>query len=1134
MSDDRPAIPADTQFIVRTRSGHQCSVDGVTSALEFAHIIDWAESHDHSPENLLLLCANCHTRSHKEKWSRKTLRYYRDHPFVTRGDARAYRPTRLPYPSLGPLFKGREDFLIDLRTSLEASPAAAIRGHTVHGMGGVGKTRAAVEYAWRFAGEYEALLFVEADSPEALSRNLATLCATIALNLPQQHEPEQAKQEQSVMRWLQTHPGWLLIIDNADTKEALVAVEGRLAQLRDGHVIITTRRTNCSGSFESLDLDVLAQEDAADFLLARTEGHRTTTSDDEVLALELAGHLGGLALALEQAAAYIRELRLSFADYVTRWLSVSTEALAWHDEATMHYPRSLAITYQTSIDQLSDPAREFFRVLSWFAPDPIPFFALDSEHAPDCARALLAELENLSLARRNEDGSSFAVHRLIQEITRQQALALVGLAPEYRYGLVADHPDANSPHDESAQTHPYPSALATALTWIAIIFPCRTDDVRTWSFAEPLVPHVRAIALHAAAHRIIEPTTHLLNCAALLYKKKAQYSVAEPLYRYALAIDDDCFGSEHPNVAGHLNNLAALLEATGRYEEAEPLYRRALVINETAFGPNHTSVAFNLNNLAHLLQATNRLAQAEPLMRRALDIDEATLGSDHPNVARDLNNLGTLLQATGRLAEAEPLMRRAIAIDQAATGLAHPDVARDIMNLASLLLATDRGAEGEPLMRQALAIDEAAFGSIHPEVAVDLCNLALLLKRTQQFAEAEQLMRRALAINEAALGSDHPDVARDITNLATLLQATNRLAEAEPLMRRALVIDEVTLGCTHPKVARDLDNLALLLQAANRLAEAEPLIRRALDINETVLGKDHFTVAARLNNLAQLLMATNRLAEAEPLIRRAIAILKASFGENHPQFAVTLNNLAQLLQATNRLAEAEPIMRRVVAILIGLFGENHSQVAIALNNLALLLQATNRVEEAEPLIRQSLSITEAVLGNTHPDFAVACNNLAQFLQDANRLTEAEPLMRHALAITKAAFGESHPKVAIRLNNLARLLQATNQLEEAEPLMWQALGIWEDSLGANHPQVATGLNNLAILMCDTNRLVEAKPLMGRQLDILVEFTHVTGHPHPHLEGARRNYFALLVKTGASHAQAAAEIDKILDPIRGIIS
>ncbi len=312
-------------------------------------------------------------------------------------------------------------------------------------------------------------------------------------------------------------------------------------------------------------------------------------------------------------------------------------------------------------------------------------------------------------------------------------------------------------------------------------------------------------------------------------------------------------GSNHPGVAGLLDQQATLLQVIARYGEAEPLFRRALAIDEASYGPDHADVAIDLNNLALLLQATNCLAEAEPLMRRALAIDEASYGPNHSNVAIRINNLAGLLQATNRLAEAEPLMRRGMAIFEASYGPDHPNLATCLNNLAGLLKDTNRLEEAEPLMRRALAIDEASYGPDHSNVAIRLNNLAQLLKATNRLAEAEPLMRRVLAIFETSHGSDHPNLATCLNNLALLLQATNCLAEAEPLMRRALVIDEASYGPDHPKVAIRLNNLALLLKDTNRLTEAEPLSARATRIYLASLGIDHPTCQKLKGNYLKIL-----------------------------------------------------------------------------------------------------------------------------------------------------------------------------------------------------------------------------------------------------------------------------------------
>ncbi len=291
----------------------------------------------------------------------------------------------------------------------------------------------------------------------------------------------------------------------------------------------------------------------------------------------------------------------------------------------------------------------------------------------------------------------------------------------------------------------------------------------------------------------------------------------------------------------------------------------------------------------------------------------------------------------------------------------------------------------------------------------------------------------------------------------------------------------------------------------------------------TIAGNDTLI----LNDMAAVYYANAEYKEAEPLMERALKIDEASFGKDHPNIAIRLNNLAQLYKATNRLKEAEPLMERALKIDEASFGKDHPKIAIRLNNLAQLYQDTNRLKEAEPLMERALKIDEASLGKDHPDVAIRLNNLAQLYQDTNRLKEAEPLMERALKIDEASLGKEHPKIAIDLNNLAALYQVTNRFKEAEPLMERALKIDKTSLGKEHPDVAIDLNNLAQLYKATNRLKEAEPLMERHLVIFLQFAHQTGHRHPHLEDAIKNYIALLTQMGYSKEEIHARL-KCLAP------
>ena len=850
-----------------------------------------------------------------------------------------FRPSNLPGIYAGSLFLGRDDFLLKLRASLVKKANATAITHTaaaagIAGLGGVGKTHAAIEYARRHQADYTATLFVSGDSPDRLNSSFSALFDVLHLGSPNEVQRDQSVRITAVKNWFTSHRDWLLIADNVDDKTAAATLTSYFGSLATGHVLITSCLQNWGKNVEALNIEVLSPADSTELLLQLTEEKRQRTDDEAAQARRLADLLEGLPLALHQAAGYINEQRLTFADYIAQYEEEATGLLHWFESHLIPYqrldydtPKPVLITWKTSFVKLDPDTRFWLLVFAHFASDPIPEFLLD--FAPDeedevktrhrSAKRALAQAETYSLLTRYEDPPRFKLHRLVQHILR----------------LTTSEPDRIA-------------ALAMGIQIFVENDPGDPTDVRTWKQWNPLQSHAVSFVAHAPDVPAPERLSWLLNQLAVLLSTKSLHAEAEPLMRRALVIDETSFGKDHPAVATRLNNLAQLLNDTNRLTEAEPLMRRALAIDEAGFGSDHPAVALDLNNLAALLKATNRLAEAEPLMRRALVIDEVSFGKDHPNVSRDLNNLAGLLKATNRLAEAEPLMRRALVIVEASYGPDHPNVAIRLNNLAGLLQDTNRPTEAEPLMRRALAINEVSYGPEHPAVAIDLNNLVTFLQDTNRVAEAEPLMRRALAIDEVSYGKDHPNVAIRLNNLVTLFYETNRLAEAEPLMRRALAIDEVSYGKDHPNVSRDLNNLAQLLQATKRRAEAEPLMRRALTIDEASFGKDHPTVANRLNNLAQLLKDTNRLSEAEPLMRRALTIDEASYGPEHPNVAIHLNNLAQLLQDTKRLAEAEPLMRRAVLIFAQFTARSdyeHPHLQVACRNYHGLLAANGLTEK---------------------------------------------------------------------------------------------------------------------------------------------------------------------------------------------
>ncbi|MGB8261190.1 MAG: TIR domain-containing protein [Terracidiphilus sp.] len=182
------------------------------------------------------------------------------------------QPGNLPFGTIGTLFKGRDEDIAALAGHLAENGAAAIvQPEAITGMGGIGKTRLALEYAWRRKGDFSALLFVSANTPEDLETNLARLSTRDVLDLPESRQPNQQEQYEAVVEWLRRNKGWLAILDNVDTPDAVAAVKALLPRLDGGQVLITSRIARWGKAVRALGLGLLGEQAAAAYLLDATK-----------------------------------------------------------------------------------------------------------------------------------------------------------------------------------------------------------------------------------------------------------------------------------------------------------------------------------------------------------------------------------------------------------------------------------------------------------------------------------------------------------------------------------------------------------------------------------------------------------------------------------------------------------------------------------------------------------------------------------------------------------------------------------------------------------------------------------------------------------------------------------------------
>jgi tetratricopeptide (TPR) repeat protein len=712
----------------------------------------------------------------------------------------------IPYPH-NSFFLGRDEPLLRLRTQLRAGQATAIsQPQAISGLGGIGKTQIAVEYAYRYYQDYQAVLWARAESKEALVSSYGALAHMLSLS--QRDEQDQAILVQAVKTWLQTHREWLLILDNADD---LALIPEFLPPVLGGHLLLTTRASALGRLAHRIEIDTLSPEQGALLILRRAgilapDGTLAQASvRDRELAIQISQELGGLPLALDQAGAYLEETGASLSDYQQAYLQHRVELLKQRRGLVADHPEPVATTWALAfgyVEESSLAAADLLRLCAYLAPEAIPeeVITQGAVHLGPSLESVAGDafllgnaieaLRSYSLISRDPSRHILSVHRLVQAVLR----------------------DAMDEADRQCWTERTIRAVHATLPSV---------DHPNWARWERLLAHTQACAEWAEREGIcFQEAAQLLQQTGWYLTERARYDEAEPLLARAYQMSEQEQGAKHLDTARIASTLALLYQDQGKYEQAEPLFQRALAIYEQQLGAQHPDTANNLNNLARLYRDQGKYEQAEPLSQRALLIREQQLGVEHPHTASSLNNLALLYQDQGKYEQAESLFQRALLIREQQLGVEHPHTASSLNNLAGLYQHQGKYAEAEPLFQRALAIYEKQLSTQHPDTATSLGNLAELYWFWGKYEQAEPLYQRALAIREQMLGSEHPDTALSYYWLAFISQQQQHYEMAEPLYQRALSIWERRLGLHHPRTSALRRNYASLLRAKGRDEEA--------------------------------------------------------------------------------------------------------------------------------------------------------------------------------------------------------------------------------------------------------------------------------------------------------------------------
>ena len=820
-------------------------------------------------------------------------------------------------------FVGHDDFIDQIFNRLcESKPYQYNHRIALYGMGGVGKTQTALAYVHTLKQNYHSIFWISGVTQATLLSGfeqirIETRCA-VELN-----PTETAK---LVIKWLQEQTNWLLVIDNLDD---ISVIEGFLPSTDcNGHTIITTRNPSTEGiPAQGIEVEVLDIETAVQLFRILLNPPESEFLNDELEIRTIVKELGCLPLAIEQAAAFIRESNRRINEYLPLYQknrSTRQKLQKWTPKGNRKYHYSVATAWKMSFDYVkqnseSSDAALLLQLLAFLNPDLIllKFLQSGSNGLDENLHNLLNDtveldealrvLAQFSLIKRVQSGQGIWIHRLIQEAIQ---------------------------HDLEEEDLPKWWEKVAKLCLYA--FPKETNETTR--------PHCRSyeeqVYIPLSKSPQINSNTLALSCArvGLFLGHDGKYKQAEILCEKAYNTYRGIQGERHPDTLTAMANLASTYWNQGRWDEAVTLQEKVLEVSKAVLGERHPSTLTAMANLASTYWNQGRWDEAVTLQEKVLEVSKAVLGERHPSTLTAMANLASTYRNQGRWDEAVTLDEKVLEVSKAVLGERHPATLTAMANLASTYWNQGRWDEAVTLQEKVLEVSKAVLGERHPDTLTAMANLASTYWNQGRWDEAVTLQEKVLEVSKAVLGERHPATLTAMANLASTYWNQGRWDEAVTLQEKVLEVRKAVLGERHPSTLTAMANLALTYWNQGRWDEAVTLQEKVLEVSKAVLGERHPSTLTAMANLASTYWNQGRWDEAVTLQEKVLEVSKAVLGERHPSTLTAMANLALTYWRQGRRDEAVVFQQTAVKDSKSVFGERHPDTIQCINNLLFMKQ----------------------------------------------------------------------------------------------------------------------------------------------------------------------------------------------------
>ncbi|KAJ3784541.1 hypothetical protein GGU10DRAFT_401387 [Lentinula aff. detonsa] len=997
---------------------------------------------------------------------------------------------------------GREEALTKLEGFFDPGRAAeSTKVFLLYGLGGVGKTQLALEFAKRFKKRsmFTAIFFITADQEDSIQRSYLDIAKNSKSKDPQSWEVG--------LNWLKTNEeNWLVVIDNADNLE--IPFSKYLPSCYHGNVIITSRNPDLEVySNQSLELKGMPAEEGIQLLAKYAmKGVKEIRDEEQEKAAEIAKELHYFPLALVHAGAYINNqhsLSQDLSGYLDRLRKQKQREQLLSNgprQSKDGYFQSVYETWKISWEQLSPDSQTFLGLLAHLHYENIPHALFErAARNLDMAESPLGPSNAVTEGKAILERIATKLEDIMEDAVSYSLISINKKRQEYTFHPLVHQWLKDIDKDSHRQ------AIEGIVVLAVGEIPQKDYRLADYVFTERLEPHVRALGdsftsdyvvklaigyiwlqlqlhhYHTATNMsgplldIMIERLGLEDSFTLYLESKIVEAYHQPLGRgdellglqqKLMEISKEVLGDKHPATLKRKHALACMLILEGETSEALKLQQSLVESSKGVLGEEDFHTWDRTEKLIEILLIRGKTNEALELVKSLLETIKRVLGEEHFYTLVRTQNLVRMLQKAGRINEALKLAQNLLEVLKRVSEKEHSDIKfwdLNIRELAVKLRALGRTDEALGLEQSLLETSKRALGEEHPDTLSMTQKLVETLRVQGRITEALKLGKSLLETLKRALGEEHSntfieywdvtDTFNGTQDLAETLRVQGRTNEALQLQQSLLEVSNRLLEKKHPHVGvlGVVRELAVKLRALGRTDEALGLEQSLLETSKRVLGEEHPDTLSMTQKLVEPLRVQGRITEALKLGQSLLETSKRVLGEEHPHTWDRTQNLAETLLMLGRTNEALELEQSLLETSKRVLGEEHPNTDILdiLRELAVKLRPLGRTDEALGLEQSLLEPSKRVLEEEHPhtDILSIIQNLTETLRASGRTDEA--FIDHRL-------------ISERIQNLSTILAYLGRKNESLELMNALVDHSVEVLGETHPDTLCYIENLKLL------------------------------------------------------------------------